>query len=261
MSLRFQSQLMIDNLPDEQLNDQFEVIMPELPLLSLPQDKSNPSTWNIIKGMVGGGTEVKYRPIVEEITFGTLNFSTETRRVRTGWLNVPSDIENWHDVAITMFCPASMATHMYLNTWKRMIFNRNGEYYNSMSYYKKNITVIVHGPMKSLGSAIGIGAMQFTLKGCFPKTQEDFKFEYSDDPKRFRVLAHFSVDKVDYDESISRSTIITESITSPTQILDKVLSSNFAMSENEYSTLNTYGTYDKNVQLNSNILPTESKQQ
>lgn len=253
---------MIDNLPDEQLNDQFEVIMPELPLLNLPQDKSNPSTWNIIKGMVGGGAEVKYRPIVEEITFGTMNFSTETRRVRTGWLNVPSDIENWHDVAITMFCPASMATHMYLNTWKKMVFNRNGEYYNSMSYYKKNITVIVHGPMKSLGSAIGIGAMQFTLKGCFPKTQEDFKFEYSDDPKRFRVLAHFSVDKVDYDESISRSTIITESITSPTQIFDKVLSANFAMnSENEYSTLNTYGTYNKNVQLNSNTLPTESKQQ
>ena len=248
MSLRFQSQLMIDNLPDEQLNDQFEVIMPELPLLNLPQDNSNPSTWNIIKGMVGGGTEVKYRPIVEEITFGTMNFSTGTRRVRTGWLNVPSDIENWHDVAITMFCPASMATHMYLNTWKKMIFNREGEYYNSMSYYKKNITVIIHGPMKSFGSVLGVGSMQFTLKGCFPKNQEDFKFEYSDDPKRFRVLAHFSVDKVEYDENISRSAIITESITSPTQIFDKVLS-NTLMPESTFSVQNTYGSNVRQTNL------------
>ena len=65
-----------------------------------------------------------------------------------GWLNVPSDIENWHDVAITMFCPASMATHMYLNTWKRMIFNRDGEYYNSMSVYKKKYYSVSIWPSK-----------------------------------------------------------------------------------------------------------------
>jgi hypothetical protein len=246
MSLRFQSQLMIDNLPDEQLNDQFEVIMPELPLM-LPEgntDTTKASTWDKFTGMFGFGKQVNYRPIVEEITFGTMNFSTDTRRVRTGWLNVPSDIENWHDVAITMFCPASMATHMYLNTWKRMIFNRDGEYYNSMSVYKKNITVLVYGPAKSIGSVFNAGTMQFTLKGCFPKTQEDFKFEYSDDPKRFRVLAHFSVDKVEYDEDLSRSAIIAESIASPTQLFDKLLST--GMSPSDYRVGTTYGTKNTN---------------
>ena len=244
MSLRFQSQLMIDNLPDEQLNDQFEVIMPELPLILPEGDTTKASTLGKFTGMFGFGQQVNYRPIVEEITFGTMNFSTDTRRVRTGWLNVPSDIENWHDVAITMFCPASMATHMYLNTWKRMIFNRDGEYYNSMSVYKKNITVLVYGPAKSIGSVFNAGTMQFTLKGCFPKTQEDFKFEYSDDPKRFRVLAHFSVDKVEYDEDLSKNAIITESITSPTQIFDKLLST--GMSPSEYGVGTTYGTENTN---------------
>ncbi len=244
MSLRFQSQLMIDNLPDEQLNDQFEVIMPELPLILPEGDATKASTLGKFTGMLGFGKQVNYRPIVEEITFGTMNFSTDTRRVRTGWLNVPSDIENWHDVAITMFCPASMATHMYLNTWKRMIFNRDGEYYNSMSVYKKNITVLVYGPAKSIGSVFNAGTMQFTLKGCFPKTQEDFKFEYSDDPKRFRVLAHFSVDKVEYDEDLSRSAIIAESITSPTQVFDKLLST--GMSTSDYGVGTTYGTKNTN---------------
>ena len=102
--------------------------------------------------------------------------------------------------------------------------------------------------MKSLGSVLGVGSMQFTLKGCFPKTQEDFKFEYSDDPKRFRVLAHFSVDKVEYDENISRSAIITESITSPTQIFDKVLS-NTLMPESTFSVQNTYGSNARKTNL------------
>lgn len=249
MSLRFQSQLMIDNLPDEQLNDQFEVIMPELPLILPEGDTTEASTLGKFIGMFGFGKQVNYRPIVEEITFGTMNFSTDTRRVRTGWLNVPSDIENWHDVAITMFCPASMATHMYLNTWKRLIFNRSGEYYNSMSVYKKNITVLVYGPAKSAGSVFNAGTMQFTLKGCFPKTQEDFKFEYSDDPKRFRVLAHFSVDKVEYDEDLSQSAIIAESITSPTQLFDKLLSTGMS-GESEYGVGTTYGTKKTNPSTN-----------
>lgn len=242
---------MIDNLPDEQLNDQFEVIMPELPLFP-PKDNTNTkaSTWDKFTGMFGFGTEVKYRPIVEEITFGTMNFSTDTRRVRTGWLNVPSDIENWHDVAITMFCPASMATHMYLNAWKKLVFNPKGEYYNSMSVYKKNITVLVYGPAKAVGSIFNAGTMQFTLKGCFPKTQEDFKFEYSDDPKRFRVLAHFSVDKVEYDEDLSQNSMIAESITSPTQLFDKLLSTGGMSGETEYSVGTTYGTENTNPSTN-----------
>ena len=65
MSLRFTSQLMIDNLPDEQFTDQFEVIMPAL-ALDGDEDRSCLSS---LTGMV-------YRPIVEEITFGFMNFAT-----------------------------------------------------------------------------------------------------------------------------------------------------------------------------------------
>ena len=53
MSLRFTSQLMIDNLPDEQFTDQFEVIMPALAL-----DGDEDRSWlSSLTGMV-------YRPIV-----------------------------------------------------------------------------------------------------------------------------------------------------------------------------------------------------
>ena len=78
MSLRFTSQLQVDNLPDEQIEDQFEVIMPELDL-NPSIDDDNPmtegmsnkvSSWlsNLGKGLAG----MTYRPIVEEIIFGQI---------------------------------------------------------------------------------------------------------------------------------------------------------------------------------------------
>ena len=59
MSLRFASQVAIDNLPDEQFTDQFEVIMPALDL----NGNNNRSTIGQIFSSLSGMT---YRPIVEE---------------------------------------------------------------------------------------------------------------------------------------------------------------------------------------------------
>ena len=38
-----------------------------------------------------------------------------------------------------MFCSAGMMTQYYLETWKRLVFNPYGEYYNPGNIYKKNI--------------------------------------------------------------------------------------------------------------------------
>ena len=223
MGLRFTSQLIIDNLPDEQLNDQFEVVMPTL---ALDSDETR-GFWSKVTGM-------KYQPIVEEITFGHRNFTTDTRRVRTGWLNVPNDIENYHQVKITMFCPASMATQYYLEAWKRQIFNDEGEYYYPNSHYKKNIHVFIYGPGGTgvLGSALDSAAKllsgsdtglkcHYTLVGCFPCMEKDFEFKYTNDPERFRILATFSVDRVIVDTSsrLIRNAMNAELATSPTSVL------------------------------------------
>ena len=223
MGLRFTSQLIVDNLPDEQINDQFEVVMPTL---ALDGDTSR-GFWSQVTGML-------YQPIVEEIVFGHKNFATDTRRVRTGWFNVPSDIENYHEVKITMFCPASMATQYYLETWKKQIFNEEGEYYYSANHYKKNIHVFVYGPGGTgvLGSAISKLAggsengikCHYTLVGCFPAVEKDFEFKYSNDPERFRILATFKVDKVIVDTSsrLIRNALNAELATSPTSILGNI---------------------------------------
>ena len=104
MSLRFASQLAIDNLPDEQLSDQFEVIMPEL-------DISGTDAAGLSLSVLGVDFNLyAYRPIVEEIVFGQMNFTTDTRRIRTGWYNVPKDIEGYHDCKINLFCSANDGT-------------------------------------------------------------------------------------------------------------------------------------------------------
>ena len=236
MSLRFTSQLMIDNLPDEQTTDQFEVIMPELPLL-LNDKKFTPSdnkkSGNVLDSV--GGFLYKYRPIVEEITFGHMNFTTDTRRVRTGWYNVPKDIENYHDVKIAMFCSNGMTTQYYLESWKKLIYNPRGEYFYPGRNYKKNIDVFIYGAGGSGALGSIIPKAHYTLMGCFPYLQEDYRFEYTDNPQRFRISATFKVDKVKRDESSTRASVITEMVSSPTSILDKGLAS-----------LSSSSTYDIN---------------
>ena len=231
MSLRFTSQLNVDNLPDEQLNDQFEVIMPELEIDYVPRDNPDPSKgeglgnrtfWSSVTGM-------KYRPIVEEITFGFKNFSTDTRRIRTGWYNVPRDIESYHDVKITMFCPNTMETQHYLEAWRRLIFNDAGEYYNSFLLYKKNIDVFVYGPGGTgvVGNTLGLVGnflntkSHYTLQGCFPYKEQDFELQYTDDPKRLRILAWFKVDSIKCEIP---TTNLGSALSSPSAMIGNVLS-------------------------------------
>lgn len=221
--LRFTSALQVQALPDEQLDDRFEVIMPTLTLNNyqdIDEDAGATSTNNEKKSIWEKGldtltsstvwssiTGTTYTPIVEEIVFGTMNFKTDTRRIRTGWYNIPSDIENYKEVSITMFCSVGMLTQYYLETWKRMIFNPYGEYYNPGSFYKKNIEIYFEGvasvPSFDLingGSGI-THTMHVTLVGCFPSIQDSYKLSYSADPKRMRITQKFKVDKVLFDMS------------------------------------------------------------
>ena len=226
MSFRFQSHLFVDNLPDEAISTGWEVIMPTLPLNPVSdnsfQKKGNffTNTLNNISSTLGLQT---YTPIVEEVSFGVRNFKTNTRRIRTGWLNVPEDIENYDDIALTFFCSSGMLTQYYLESWKKLIFNDNGEYYNSIRDYKKNIEIFFFGP-----GNLGVGmtpAAHITLLGCFPYKQELYRLTYDRDPERIRIKQNFKVDKVVVDTTIASKAIMAETISSPTSLLDKALTS------------------------------------
>lgn len=232
MSLRFASQVAIDNLPDEQFTDQFEVIMPALDLNGNNQRSTIGQIFSSLSGM-------SYRPIVEEISFGLMNFTTDTRRIRTGWYNVPKDIENYHDVKLTLFCSANMLTQYYLDAWKALVFNKKGEYFYPGINYKKNIEVFMYGPGGTgvLGSLVP--KLHFTLKGCFPVQQEDYKLEYTDSPQRFRIPVTFKVDAVVRDNQSATSAIVSELISSPSAVLGNALST--LSGSSEYSIEDTYG--------------------
>lgn len=243
MGLRFTSQLCVDNLPDEQLTDQFEVIMPELNLL--PQDETHyqairdGTVHELTEKITDGFSIYKYRPIVEEISFGQMCFTTATRRVRTGWYQVPTDIKTYNDLQIVMFCSSAMTTQHYLDAWKALMFNKRGEYYYPGAHYKKNIDLFIYGP----GGTGGIGSLipktHYTFVGCFPFQQEDYKLEYTDDPKRFRISAQFKVDNIIKDMTSAKASIITELVSSPTSIMDRALSS--LSSNNAYDINAAYG--------------------
>lgn len=232
--LRFASHLAIDNLSDEQRNDRFEVIMPNLRELAATRDSQNNatvselSTWSKIWTTLSAEN---YDPIVEEIVFPVRNFVTETRRVRTGWINLPKDLENPNEITLTFFCEQNMMIQHYLDTWKSLIYNERGEYYNSFTVYKKNITVLIYGPNTVLNGIPGMnivdvgGALlysKYTLHGCFPKMQEPYKLEYSADPKRFRLLAKFVVDKVTCDFSNAGQSTAVDLLSNPMNTLSRV---------------------------------------
>lgn len=242
MSLRFSSQLAIDNLPDEQTNDQFEVIMPTLYLNNDEKNRSEQASKENAPELAGNKEEAgffkrvgqafgstydtlsnstKYQPIVEEIAFPQQGFITETRRVRTSWLNLTKDLENLHEVSITMFCPQDMKTQQYLQAWQNMIFNKEGEFYYSSQIYKRNIVVLQWGPALAGGLAgQHLNYTRYTLRGCFPKAQDDYKLAYSDKPNRFRIMATFCVDKITCDFSNSNTIPL---LSTPTNIVGNVL--------------------------------------
>lgn len=239
--LRFQSQSQVSALPDEAIDNSWEVLMPSISLTDpIGQNSSGSngilsSIWNGVGNFLSS-----YTPVVEEITFGVTSFKTNTRRIRTMWCNVPEDINNYDEAMITFFCSAGMLTQYYLSAWRQLVYNAEGEYFYPMSMYKKNIEVWLYGP-----GNIGIGGaatMHFTLQGCFPYKQQVFKLQYKDDPQRLRITANFKVDKVVYEVSAAKKAIAEELITSPTGLVDKALSTlSSYVDGSTYSVENTYG--------------------
>ena len=224
--LRFQSALQVQNIPDEALENNFEVVCPTLYLNSNNMPKETGS-WGSFDGFINnikaGASNMfyGYTPIVEEIVFGVRNFGTNSRRVRTGWCNVPDDIQNYTDVTITFFCSFGMLIQYYLDTWKKLIFYDDGEYYNPMYYYKKNIEVYFYGP-GAVGTS-ATSAAHYTLWGCFPYAQDTYKLLYSEDPKRIRLMARFKMDKIVLDEGMRTKAIIEELAGAPLEIGTRII--------------------------------------
>lgn len=236
MALRFQSAVQISALPDEAIDSTFEVILPKIDIANPYSSAGTGSGIGAVMSMFTSGL-TSYQPIVEEIVFGVTNFKANTRRIRTMWCNVPEDIQNYHDASITFFVSANMLTQYYLAAWRSLVYNEEGEYYNPMSVYKKNIEVFVYGP-GNVGIP-GIAAAHFTLQGCWPVSQDNYRFEYKDSPQRMRITAQFKVDKVIYNGATATTAMISELVTSPTSILDKATTALF----NESSNYNVYDTY------------------
>ena len=197
MTMRFQTAFQVENLPDEQNNAAFEVIMPTLKLYS---DKRS-------------FIPMDYCPVVLEIEFTPRAFKTETRRVRTGWLNFAVDLENMSTAGLTFYCSQNMLTQYYLDTWSNLIFNKDGEYFNGMSNYKKDIEVYFYGA-GNLGVSEVSASAHFTLKGAFPVKQRSYSMAYSKDPKRLTISADFAYDRLYIDPKYAKKGITAELITS-----------------------------------------------
>lgn len=240
--LRYQSAAMIQALPDDFVDNQWEVILPSLDLVDpLGSAEKSEGLLGTVLSSVGSFFS-SYTPIVEEIVFGVTNFKTNSRRVRTMWCNVPEDIENYGDVTITFFVSSGMLTQYYLSAWRKLVYNADGEYYYPMSIYKKNIEVFLYGPGNIGTEATAVA--HFTLQGCFPSTQERFRLSYKDDPQRLRITQTFKVDKVVYDMTTAKKAIAMELITSPTALVDKAVTKVTSLlggGPSEYSTSDVYG--------------------
>lgn len=248
MSLRFASQLNIDALPAEALDSEFEVVMPSLNIIigSSSSDSSKKkfslsdiaaSITAIKDNIVGNAVSYNYAPIVEAIQFTPRKFKVDQRRIRTQWINVASDLENIGTVQIIMFCSSGMLTQYYLDAWRNLVFDKDGEYYNPMQVYKKNIEVYFYGAT-SIGSFIPVA--HFTLKGCFPISQDQFDLKYSNKPERLRISATFSVDRIVTDSTMARSAAIKELGSSPLSIADRLFQS-LSSSSTNYSVSDTTG--------------------
>lgn len=229
MGLRFQSALNIDCLPDEQIDNQWECIMPTLNIADFSKNNvgENEGWFNKFTSLVGLDT---YQPIVEEIALPFRNFEAEARRIRTGWLNLPKDIANYDTINITMFCSSGMLTQYYIEAWKAMVFNQEGEFYYSMCNYKYNIEVYFYGP-GNIGSVLS-PVLHVTLIGCFPTMETAIPLKYKDAPDRIRLTQSFKCDKIKVEHELVNSSIIKETTTSPYSMLDKAITK---LSKDDYS--------------------------
>lgn len=238
--LRFQTGLQVDYIADEATNDRFEVIMPKLDLLNYSANRQTCvcgglNVWETFSNFTGLGT---YQPIVEEINFRPLAFKTDVRRVRTQYYNLATDLENYGDVTLTMFCDANLLTYYYLAAWRAMIYNSAGEFFYPGSVYKKNIDVYIYGPTGIQSEALA--TCHFVLMGCFPYQQDNFKFEYSMQPKRMTISQTFKVDKICFDINRASSSITENYVTSPSSLVDKAISNLLLNGGTAYSINNTY---------------------
>lgn len=185
MSLRFRSQLSIDLMPDEQIDNRWEVIMPKMNLSA--RAMSYP-----------------YYPIVESIHFAPLGFKNSTNvRAVTTYYNIPVDKEDAKEANITMYCDTGMLAQYYIEAWKDEMFNKEHEFYYYPSQYKKDIVVLFYGAGSAAPTA------RFLLKGCYPILQSDYELQYNRDPKRVKITQKFNVDRVVIDEKYATLAIIS----------------------------------------------------
>lgn len=239
--LRFQSALQVDYLSDCATDDRFEVIMPKLDLINYARNRctSNASLIGTLLCKIDDIISLtSYQPIVEEISFKPLAFKSETRRVRTGYYNVACDIEPYGDVSVTMFCDANMLSQYYLSAWRAMMFNAAGEFFYSGTTYKKNIDVYIYGPGGIQSEAMA--TCHFILQGCYPSSQENYKLKYSMNPKRLTLTQTFKVDKIVFDDVNAMSSIIQNTITSPSSLVDKAITNLLVNGGTAYSVNNVY---------------------
>lgn len=222
--LRFQSQVQIDNLPDEQIDSKWECILPSIEL-----DSS-----------VGG---IPYTPIVEEIVFRGTSFDNEEFRVATRFYNAPTDRQSFGECTMTLFCEQGMLPVYYLQSWRNLIFDPMHQFYycnvsanadknsslnilssnaansnqymkpksesgyknqiNAISNWKKNIEIYFYG----VGSVTPIA--HATLYNAYPVSQGEFSLQYSLQPKRFRINCTFRYDNIIWDSSYRNTAIIS----------------------------------------------------
>jgi hypothetical protein len=183
MSLKFRSQLQVDNLPDPMTSNRWEVIMPEMNIGYLLGGNVG---WSWLDAQNG-----RYSPIVEEITFAPLGFkNSQDIRAITNYYNVPVDKQDAKEANITFYCDTNMKAQYYIKAWREMVFNEADEYYYLPYQYKRDILVYFYG----LGSTTPV--ISYKLKGCYPLLQDDFSLKYSKQAERLRISQKFNVDRV-----------------------------------------------------------------
>jgi hypothetical protein len=211
MSFRFQTAFQVENLPDEQNDNSFEVLLPQLDLF-----QTGKSSGGFFSGLIGSFTgegPCLYRPIVEGISFQPQAIKTEARRIRNYYINIPVDFDNMKTVDITLFCSQSMLSQYYLDAWQNLIFNKQGEYFNPVSKYKKDIEIYFYGA-GNIGVSEVSAVAHFTMKGAFPISQSDYKLSYTDNPKRLTLLATFAYDRLVPDLKLAKKGFLLETLSS-----------------------------------------------
>lgn len=198
MSLRYASQLQVDLMPDTQTDNQFEVLMP---FMNLMTDSSTSGGRNWYQTTLGSMV-TSYCPIVESIVFTPQAFNTSFTRIQTDYWGFPQDKQSLKNVTLTMYLDVGNLALYYVEAWKNLMFNKTAGYYYPPQRYKKDIAVILYGIGGVTPSAM------YYLRGCFPIETSPIELKYSKDPKRLTITQTFSVDRVEYDDDMALASIL-----------------------------------------------------